>query len=370
MNAKHSPLSLLAVLILGLFLLSGVRADNLILDNSATNLYQVGFPADPAKITQGFNLSADVNVSQFSMGGLLTTGMMWSCYGQLLKGGDGSFIANLNFGMAPTNTTNITFTDLMSMPLTHVALAANVTPDAYLINATCNGMMGGAWGFDGDVYSGGTMWLQGTPKPTNDTNLVMWGYAEPPPAPVPFTVVEWGSNPTVPLTITEGDPIPAALKCTSSASLMMGSLKLYANFSGWAPNVTQSSPANGSFYNWTITGAPAGTWLLGGYCETDPWGMGGPSNWTATNRTVTVEAAAPPTTIPAEEEPLINTWGLQTGNFITSAGPSVIQFILAIGIVLAVLAMIWGIVEMIGVTVKHGPRGTEKAGTKMEKRGK
>ena len=102
-----------------------------------------------------------------------------------------------------------------------------------------------------------------------------------------FPTASLGTNPIPSLNDSDGS-IVFDLKC--SDDIGVSALKLYGNWTGsWVANQTNSTPANNTFWNVTVSGIPEGTWKWGAWCN-DTSGQG---NWSDSNRTFTVDLTDP-----------------------------------------------------------------------------
>jgi parallel beta-helix repeat protein len=96
-----------------------------------------------------------------------------------------------------------------------------------------------------------------------------------------------GTNPTDLFGDSDGS-ITFDLKCSDDVAV--NTLQLWGNWSGgWAANATNSTPVNDSYWNVTVIGIPDGVWKWAAWCN-DSAGNG---NWSAANRTFTVDLTAP-----------------------------------------------------------------------------
>ncbi|MBU2052627.1 MAG: hypothetical protein KJ721_00080 [Nanoarchaeota archaeon] len=115
------------------------------------------------------------------------------------------------------------------------------------------------------------------------------------------------------------------LKCADGYSA--NDLVLYGNWtsSGWHANQTNASSVNNTFWNITVSGIVDGTYVWGVYCNDSA----GNSNWSITNRTVTIDTTSPsaspactPSTVETSETVTCTCGGSDSGSGINSGATS------------------------------------------------
>ncbi|MFH1918184.1 MAG: hypothetical protein ABIJ14_03745 [Nanoarchaeota archaeon] len=115
------------------------------------------------------------------------------------------------------------------------------------------------------------------------------------------------------------------LKCADGYSA--NDLVLYGNWtsSGWHANQTNASSVNNTFWNITVSGIADGTYVWGVYCNDSA----GNSNWSITNRTVTIDTTSPsaspactPSTVETSETVTCTCGGSDSGSGINSGATS------------------------------------------------
>ena len=101
----------------------------------------------------------------------------------------------------------------------------------------------------------------------------------------------FGTNPVSNKNSSNGN-ITFDLKCADDVTV--DAVQLWSNFSGtWVANQTNATPINNTYWNVSVTNIPDGKYIWGVYCND----TAANADWTATNRTLTVDSTGPTATL-------------------------------------------------------------------------
>ncbi|MCK4335455.1 MAG: putative metal-binding motif-containing protein, partial [Candidatus Aenigmarchaeota archaeon] len=128
-----------------------------------------------------------------------------------------------------------------------------------------------------------------------------------------------GTNPTA--DYSNGGTFTFDLRCSDNDEV--DTLQLWGNWSGgWSAKETNSSPANNTFWNVTVSGIAEGSWKWGVYCND----TAGNNDWSDTNRTFTSNLGPKPTNIAVTPQKAKNATTVNISATVTdSDGVSVVR---------------------------------------------